>query len=410
MVDNQNQPREFDVVLGGESPPVSSAVLGGIQGVKNRFASSEIKVKITAIEDALNYGEAGFDILIEALQDTSLKIHQAAANLLFDNAGEQGKQLLLGCKPEISFTTLKNWKAEEYNKDNGIKNPENTAYIVNFENFNFLLQDPQASKVEALICHLSDYRCRYEISRDFDSYIEALFENRDLLTNLKALFLGDCQNSKYKKSYLGLGDISLILKSYPNLEVLQIRGYCQELECEQQLHSNLKTLIIETLDISDVAIYQFCSLQLPALEYFELWMGRTYQHSCNQTIDSLKPILFGKSFPNLRYLGLRSSDYADAIAEAIHESSFMAESPIIDNLEVLDLSMGSMTDTGLESLINCESIANLHTLNISHNCVSPEFIEEVKQSSSFDCLLITHSQEEMVDRNCSASRYSVLHE
>lgn len=40
MTNNQNEPREFDIVLGGEKPPPSQgAVLGGIEGVKQRLTS-----------------------------------------------------------------------------------------------------------------------------------------------------------------------------------------------------------------------------------------------------------------------------------------------------------------------------------------------------------------------------------
>ncbi len=36
-----NQPRDFDVVLGGEAPPsVVGVVLGGLEGVKNQLGSS----------------------------------------------------------------------------------------------------------------------------------------------------------------------------------------------------------------------------------------------------------------------------------------------------------------------------------------------------------------------------------
>ncbi len=42
MNNNQNQPRRFDVVLGGKNPaPVTGAVLGGIEGVKRRFTYPE---------------------------------------------------------------------------------------------------------------------------------------------------------------------------------------------------------------------------------------------------------------------------------------------------------------------------------------------------------------------------------
>ncbi|WP_375510737.1 hypothetical protein [uncultured Nostoc sp.] len=407
MNNNPNQPREYDAVLGGETPPASHVVLAGIAGVKNRLKSGIFEVQVAALADALNYGDAGLNLVIDALQDYSHKIHQIAVELLQETEGK-GKQALLGCEPWLFFATLKDWTSENFNPKAGITNPSETAYRVNIEQLKLLLQDSQVSQIEALICHLSGYDCYYEVSQDFYSYVDILFEARQQLTNLKALFIGDCRDNYYKKSYIGVGDMTLILEACPNLEVLHIRACCNELECEQLQHNNLKTLIIETANISDVAIYRLCSLYLPALDYFELWMGRPSEHSCNETIDSIKPILFSESFPNLSYLGLHS-DYADAIADAIAQSSFMAESPIIATLEVLDLSMGNLTDTGLNALIESQAIINLHTLNIAHNYVSEEFIQEIKQSSLIDCLLIAHSQEKIYD-GCSASRYSTLYE
>ena len=406
MNDNPKQPREFDPVLGGDAPD-NRAVLGGIAGVKSRFKSGVLELQAAALADALNYGNAGLDLLIDALQDSSHKIHKIAVELLQETE-EQGKQALLGCQPWLFFTTLEDWTAEKFNSHTGITNPSETAYIVNIEQLKLLLQDPQVNQIEALICYLYSEDCYYEISHDFYDYVDILFAVHQNLANLKALFIGDGRDDYYKKSYLGVGDISLILKACPNLEVLHIRACCNELECEKLQHNNLKTLIVETANLSDVAIYRLCSLDLPALEYFDLWMGRTSEHSSDHTIDSLKPILFSESFPKLSYLGLHS-DYADAIADAIAQSTFMAESPLLATLEVLDLSMGNLTDTGLNALIESEAIINLHTLNIAHNYVSDEFIQEIKQSSLIDCLLIAHSQEKR-SYGHSPSRYSALYE
>jgi len=406
MNNNPNQPREYDAVIGGDAPD-NRAVLGGIAGVRSRLKSGVFEVQVAALTDALNYGNVGLDLVIEALQDSSPKIHKIAVELLQQTEGT-GKQALLGCQPGLFFTTLEDWKAEKFNPNTGIANPSETAYIVTLEQLKLLLQVPQVNQIEALICYLSGYDCYYEVSPDFYSYVDTLYEARQQLTNLKALFIGDSRDNYYKKSYIGVGDISLILQAYPNLEVLHIRACCNELECEKLQHKSLKTLIIETANLSDVAIYRLCSLDLPALEYFELWMGRTSEHSSDDTIDSLRPILFSESFPNLQYLGLHS-DYADTIADAIAQSSFMAESPILATLEVLDLSMGNLTDTGLNALIQSEAIINLHTLNIAHNYVSEEFIQEIKESSLIDCLLIAHSQEKRGYGHIP-SRYSALYE
>jgi hypothetical protein len=58
MTENQNQPREYDAVKGGESPvPLGAAVLGGIPGVKSRLASPAVEVRIAALSEALKYGK-----------------------------------------------------------------------------------------------------------------------------------------------------------------------------------------------------------------------------------------------------------------------------------------------------------------------------------------------------------------
>ncbi len=407
---NQNQPGEFDAVLGGQAPPpVAGVILGGLEGVKSRLLSSVVEVQVAALSDTLYYRDAGLDLVIEALPDISGEVLSYAARLLREQGGLKGKQALLEHNPWLFFTTLKDWQAEIFHPQIGIKNSSGIAYIVSFSQLQLLLQDPQVANVEALICHLYDYNYDYTVSEEFYNFVEILFESRKRLTGLKALFLGERITHNYRKSHLGLGDISLVLEGYPQLEVLHIRGCCNDLECSKIQHNNLKTLIIETANISDLAIYQICSLHLPALEYFELWMGRSGEHQSHETIDSLKPILFGESFPNLSYLGLRSSEYANEIADAIAQSSFMADSPIIDNLVVLDLSMGNLTDDGLEALLECAEINNLHTLNISNNCISEDFLEQIEQFSPLNCSLIADFQEKIV-YTYGASRYYALHE
>ena len=84
MTENQNQPREYDAVKGGESPvPLRAAVLGGISGVKSRLASPAFEVRITALSEAIKYGEADLDLIIGALQDESIKVKFAAYSLKY---------------------------------------------------------------------------------------------------------------------------------------------------------------------------------------------------------------------------------------------------------------------------------------------------------------------------------------
>ena len=83
MTENPNQPRKYDAVKGGESQaPFGAAVLGGISGVKSRLASPAVEVRITALSEAIKYGQTGLDLIIGALQDESIKVKFAAYSLL----------------------------------------------------------------------------------------------------------------------------------------------------------------------------------------------------------------------------------------------------------------------------------------------------------------------------------------
>ena len=83
MPNEQDRPGEYDAVLGGQnSTPVDAAVLGGIAGVKSRLASPAIEVRIAALSEALKYGEAGLDLLLQGLNDKSLQVKFAVDNLL----------------------------------------------------------------------------------------------------------------------------------------------------------------------------------------------------------------------------------------------------------------------------------------------------------------------------------------
>ena len=80
---SENQPREFDAVLGGSTSPIfTSAVLGGIEGVKQRLQSKNVDVKFDALWDALNYGEAGLDLIAQRLHDFYGKVSRYAELLL----------------------------------------------------------------------------------------------------------------------------------------------------------------------------------------------------------------------------------------------------------------------------------------------------------------------------------------
>jgi formylglycine-generating enzyme required for sulfatase activity len=118
MAGNDNQPREYDAVLGGQSEiPLGAAVLGGILGVKTRLASPIVEVRIAALKDALKYGEAGLDLIIQALRDESMQVKLAAFSLLQDRNEPKVKQNLHKFLPSFNFDVITvNAKGEEISR------------------------------------------------------------------------------------------------------------------------------------------------------------------------------------------------------------------------------------------------------------------------------------------------------
>ena len=155
MSDNQNQPREFDAVLSGQALPPPSLVLGGLEGVKHRLTSSVIEVQVAALSDALSYGEAGLELVIQALPNSSEQVQRVASLLLREKGGDIGKQALLDYDPWLFFTTLQDWTKDElYSR---VSESVGTTYAVKTtKQLQNLVRNSQVKNLEALVCEIED--------------------------------------------------------------------------------------------------------------------------------------------------------------------------------------------------------------------------------------------------------------
>ncbi|MBL1199727.1 MAG: GUN4 domain-containing protein [Nostoc sp. GBBB01] len=96
ILDNPNQPRENDAVLGGQSPPpVDGLVLGGIEGIKRRLDSNSQETRIAALSDALKYGKEGQEFLNQIVLTETGVLQSVAYDLLFQSFTQNEKQNLL---------------------------------------------------------------------------------------------------------------------------------------------------------------------------------------------------------------------------------------------------------------------------------------------------------------------------
>lgn len=416
MNKNPNQPRKFDAVLGGQAPPpVEGVVLGGIEGVKNRLQSTSVEVQVAALSDALNYGEPGIDLIIETLYKSSDRVQDFAARILRKNADSRVKEMVLDFDPWLAFTMMTNWSVEDFVPEVGITDPLGTAYALNVqldyqalnaevqslpsplpfteEEWRFkikelereqviknkklqvFLQTSQSHQIQALCCYYPSH-----------CFLDLFVEAKDQLSNIKAIFWGNPEDNPYKDCRYELTrNMSLILEAYPTLEVLHIRGNASGDTYERLgsgltftplQHDRLKTLIIETSSLFDLTIDQIVALDLPNLEYLELWLG-------HGNYDGYRLVLsISEQFPNLKYLGIRSCKNADEVARALINSS------LVQRLKVLDLSMGTMTILGVEHILKCFAVNKLHTLNVSMNVIS-----NTEELDKLTCRVIAQPQD-----------------
>lgn len=111
MMNNENkQPKEYDVVLGGNNPPLNGLVLGGIEGVKRRFAQADSDdEKIAILREALKYGEAGEDFLSDVFSVSKGKIQWMAAAFISATNNETYKELLVDYFADFIQKNKQDW-------------------------------------------------------------------------------------------------------------------------------------------------------------------------------------------------------------------------------------------------------------------------------------------------------------
>ena len=86
--------------------------------------------------------------------------------------------------------------------------------------------------------------------------------------------------------------------------------------------------------------------------------------------NDLQPIFEGKKYPKLTCLRLRNAEITDEIARA------MADAPILDQLETLDLSMGTLGNESAQALYESPRIQNLKRLNLNNHYCSDEMVKK----------------------------------
>ena len=236
------------------------------------------------------------------------------------------------------------------------------------DRFAELMDDPKAAEIEGIVVGPWE-----EVTTGTESspIVEALVAARAKLPKLRAIFFGDVIGEESEISWINQSDVSPILEAYPRLEHFAVRGG-QGLSLGSPHHAALRTLIVQAGGLPADVVRGLGRADLPMLEHLELWLGSD-SYGGDATVEDLAPLLSGRPFPKLKYLGLKNSEIQDDVAAAV------VTSPLLSRLDVLDLSMGTLGDEGAQALLdNVAALKKLKLLDIHYHYVSDELVEKLK--------------------------------
>jgi hypothetical protein len=213
-----------------------------------------------------------------------------------------------------------------------------------------------AGQITALV--IGDWGSAYESGPPIDKIVAIA----PRLSSLEALFLGEMTFEQCEISWINQGDVTPLLEAFPRLQALTIRG-TEGLFFKPVAHESLRSLTFESGGLPAEIVRSVNDCDFPQLRHLELWMG-TDNYGGDVTVENLAPILAGGRFPALTSLGLRNAEIADMIAAAL------ASAPVVARLEVLDLSMGMLSDTGASALLAGQPLTHLRKLDLHHHFIS----------------------------------------
>ena len=229
--------------------------------------------------------------------------------------------------------------------------------------------------------------------KDPKNLVDFLVKNAEKFPNLKKIYWGDISWEECEVSWIQNTDLAPLVNNF-KLTSLTVNGG-NGLRLKNMKSDTLKKLEIISGGTSKDALNDIINSEIPNLEHLEIYMG-VDDYGFDAKIEDMKPFVEKEKFPELKYLGLKNSDLEDEICELVLSGN------ILPQLEVLDLSYGTLSDKGVELLINnIDKISHLKGLDLEYNYASKELLDKLKeQTDKFGIKLdISQSEVDMDEEN-----------
>lgn len=232
-----------------------------------------------------------------------------------------------------------------------------------------ILADSELPELDEIV--IGDWGDTWEDSSN--EIIEGIVENKEKFAHIKSLFIGDMDFEQCEVSWIIQGNYTKLWDALPQLEHLTIKGSTDLILSDKQIqHDNLKSLTIICGGLPQEVIASIRDAKLPNLEKLMLYIG-VEDYGFDGSIDDIKELLEKSDFPKLTYLGLTDSEIQDEVAEAVVNCKYK------EKLEVLDLSMGSLSEKGADIL--CQHISEfpaLKHLDVHYHYISEEGVKKLE--------------------------------
>jgi uncharacterized protein (TIGR02996 family) len=216
---------------------------------------------------------------------------------------------------------------------------------------------------------------------DLSSVIHVLAEQ--MVPTLRKLHLGDFEYpDECEMSWFNVGDLKELWRAVPRLAHLIVQG---NFTLGEVAHDKLERLELRTGGLPAVVARSVSAATLPNIRWLEVWYG-SEGYGGDASFFDVAPLLARHDLPLLRHLGLRNCEFTDEICDGI------AKSRVLRQLESLDLSMGTMSDTGVEAIVAfAPAFKHLKTIDVSDSWISNDALAQLKKLGP---TIIDHDQQE----------------
>ena len=232
-----------------------------------------------------------------------------------------------------------------------------------------ILSDPEITQLEEVVVG-----CWGEVWDDdagAQTIIDGIVENKEKFSHIRSLFIGDMDYEECEVSWIIQANYSAIWEAMPQLEKLVIKG-SSELSLGKIKHDKLETLEIICGGLPKDVISQIAEAELPNLKKLLLYIG-IEDYGFDGDINTIKDLLAKADFPKLTYLGITDSEIQDEITKTVLECKYM------DQIETLDLSMGTLTDKGGQLLLDkLGDYPNIKNLDLHYHFLSDDMMKKLE--------------------------------